>query len=271
MKKTALLLVLVMIFAPSTSYANDIVIKEGTEVLIKVIERLKSGEVAEGSVVRFLVDKAVKDGNGFVLIEDGARAYGTVIKSKKAGMFGTSGALEISIDRVEAFNGKDVSLRASMKDEGTSSTGAVVAGMLFVSVLSFLFRGDNAVVPSGTIFTTYVDKTTVLSEQSPQPTPQALTADHSPYDSVSRYLGIVTSTEKTKEGGFTILEIVPRGLAEFAGIQKGDVLTKIDTYNLKEHDIERVSSYVDMRIKQKAIIKATVLRGKNTKVIDMQL
>ena len=183
-------------------------------------------------------------------------------------MFGTSGALEISIDKVEAFNGKEVRLRASMNNEGTSSTGAVVAGILFVSVLSFMFRGDNAVIPSGTILTAYVDKTTILSEEvTPKTDNNALPSQR---NNVGDYLGVTISPEKTS-GGFTILEVKPGGLAEFAGIRKGDKLTKLDTYNLKDHDIDRVSAYVDLRIKQKAIINATVLRGKDTRVIAVQL
>ena len=90
-------------------------------------------------------------------------AYGTVTKSKSAGMFGTSGALEIAVDKVEAYNGKDILLRGTRDDQGTSSTGAVVAGALFVSVLSVFFRGDNAVIPASTILRAYVAKTTILS------------------------------------------------------------------------------------------------------------
>jgi hypothetical protein len=162
-KITAFVLLFVMLFTPATSYADDIVIKAGTEVLLKVLDKLKSGSVKKDTVVQFLVEKAVKNENGFVLIPDDALAYGTITKSKSAGMFGTSGALEIAIDKVEAFNGKDVPLRGTRDDAGTSSTGAVVAGALFVSVLSVFFRGDNAVIPPGTILRAYVAKTTVLS------------------------------------------------------------------------------------------------------------
>ncbi|MDR3331715.1 MAG: PDZ domain-containing protein [Synergistaceae bacterium] len=90
-------------------------------------------------------------------------------------------------------------------------------------------------------------------------------------EAVSSYLGVVASTEKTKEGGFSILEVEPQGLSEFAGFQKGDILTKIDTYDLKEYDIERVAGYIALRRQQKAIIKATILRDGQTKTIEMQL
>jgi hypothetical protein len=88
---------------------------------------------------------------------------------------------------------------------------------------------------------------------------------------IGEYLGIVVSLEKTKEGGFMVLEVVPNSLSDFAGIQKGDVVTKIDTYSLQEHDIERIASYINLRREHKATIKATVLRDGQAKIIEMQL
>jgi hypothetical protein len=285
MRTTALVLLLVMLFTPNPSYADDIVIKKGTEVLLKVIEKLKSGEVKKGAIIEFLVEKAVTDENGFVLIRDDASAYGTVTKSRKAGMMGTSGELEIALEKVEAFNGKDIPLRGSQDDKGTSSTGAVVAGALLVSVFAVLFRGSNAVIPANTILRAYVDKTTVLSADTllaPAPA-QARTqtqaqarvqtqarTQNNPAVPADDYLGITVSAEKTKKGGFTVLEVLPGGLSDLAGLKKGDVLTKIDTYDLKGFDIEKVASYVDLRLKQKAVVKATILRGGKTKVVEFR-
>jgi hypothetical protein len=269
MKVTALVLLLAMLFTPNASHANDIVIKRGTEVLLKVIDKLKSGQVKKGTIVEFLVEKAVKDENGFVLIPDDARAYGVVAKSKSAGMMGTSGELEITLDKVEAFNGKDIPLRGSKEDQGSSSTAAVVAGTLLISVFSVFFRGSNAVIPSNTILRAYVAETIVLSaDAAPQKQPPVQV---SLIESVEEYLGIVISAKRTREEGFTILEVAPGGLSDFAGIQKGDILTKIDTYDLKEQDIERIMSYIALRVKHKAVINAALLRDGQVKAIKMQL
>lgn len=54
MKKIALLLLAAMLLSPHTSYAaGPITIKEGTEVLLKVINKLKSGNVQKGQVATF--------------------------------------------------------------------------------------------------------------------------------------------------------------------------------------------------------------------------
>ena len=170
-KKVALLLLIIMLLSPNASYAENIVIKEGTEVLLKVLDKIKSGEAQKGQIVHFLVEKSVKDKNCFTLIEDDANAYGTINESESAGMMGSSGKLAVSVDKVEAFNGIDIPLRGSNQDEGTSSTGAVVAGVLLVSVFSVFFRGENAVIPAGTIIRAQVDKTTVISGDMEQDRP----------------------------------------------------------------------------------------------------
>ncbi|MDR1378321.1 MAG: PDZ domain-containing protein, partial [Synergistaceae bacterium] len=90
-------------------------------------------------------------------------------------------------------------------------------------------------------------------------------------DVVDDYLGIITSTEKTKEGGFTILRVSPGGRSALAGVKENDVLIKIDTHELKEHDIERLASYVVLRYQQKAILTTTLLRNGETKVVEIQL
>ncbi|MBQ7216573.1 MAG: hypothetical protein IJS39_11405 [Synergistaceae bacterium] len=167
MKKLLLLAIAVSVCVyPNCSFAESIIVKRGTEVLVKVIERIKSNQVSEGQTVQFLVERAVKDNKGFVLIEQGAFAYGTITKASSAGMFGTKGKLGISIDSAEAYNGVIVPLSANKDSEGSSSTGAVVAGMLLVSPLAIFFRGSNAVLEAGTILRAYVQKDTVLYEDA---------------------------------------------------------------------------------------------------------
>ena len=163
MKKLLLFIATVSILvSPECLFAESIIVKRGTEVLVKVMDRIKSNQVSEGQTIKFLVERAVKDNKGFVMIEQGAFAYGTITKASSAGMLGTSGKLGISIDSVEAYNGMIVPLSANKENNGSSSTGAVVAGILLVSPLALFFRGSNAVLESGTILKAYVQKDTVL-------------------------------------------------------------------------------------------------------------
>ena len=137
-------------------------VPEKTEVILKLLTPLKSGKTPVGEVVEFLVEKAVKAKDGTVLIEDAASAYGSVLESKKNGFFGAPGKLDFKIDFVEAINDVQVPLRATLSQTAAGSEGAAIAGFLFVSVLSGLFRGDNISIAPGTIFKAYVDKDTVV-------------------------------------------------------------------------------------------------------------
>jgi hypothetical protein len=142
--------------------AQTLVVPEKTEIILKLLTPLKSGKTMVGEIVEFLVERPVKNPEGTVLIEDAASAYGSVIESKKSGFFGTPGKLDFKIDFVEAINDVQVPLRATMSQTAAGSEGAAIAGFLFVSILSGLFRGDNISITPGTIFKAYVDKDTVV-------------------------------------------------------------------------------------------------------------
>jgi len=159
---TAILLVLIFSLGSSAAWALDYVVEERTEIILKLITPLKSGKTPAGQVVELLVEKPLKDKDGTVLIEDDADAYGTVTVSEKNGMFGKAGKLDFMIDHVEAIDGGQVPVRATIESNAQGCTGGAIAGFLFVSVLSCLFRGDNVSVPSGTIFKAYVDKDTTV-------------------------------------------------------------------------------------------------------------
>ena len=163
MKKIACLLSLAMIFNTNASYANQLVLEEETEVRVRALERVNSRNAIEGSTIRFVVDEAVTDSAGHILIEEGARAYGTVLRATKGGMLGRGGELQISVDRTQTFNGQNVRLRGARRNEGDSATGSVVAGAILLSPLSLLFRGKNAVLAENTVLTVFVDRTIVLT------------------------------------------------------------------------------------------------------------
>ena len=90
---SVLLCLLALFGAASAGTDNNIVIRRGTEVLLKVMEKIKSNKVSEGQTIQFLVERAVKDAKGFTMIEQGAVAYGTITEAASAGLFGTGGKL----------------------------------------------------------------------------------------------------------------------------------------------------------------------------------
>ncbi len=153
---------------PAYAGENDIVIKRGTEVLVRVLERLKSNKVQTGQIIRFAVERAVVNDDGLTLIEGGAHAYGKVSKVAKAGFFGAGGKIGITIDSVEAYNGKIIHISGKQDDDGDNVAGASIVGVV-VTPLTLFFRGTNAVIEEGTVFSAYVAHNVTLEVVEDEP------------------------------------------------------------------------------------------------------
>lgn len=177
------LMFFMMMCVPACAGVNDIVIKGGTEVLVRILERVKSNKVQTGQIIRFAVERAVVNDDGLTLIEGGAHAYGKVTKVAKAGFFGAGGKLGITIDSVEAYNGKIIHLSGKQDDDGDNVAGASIVGVV-VTPLTLFFRGTNAVIEAGTVFSAYVAHNVTLEvvedeppadeqiQEAPPPAPQ---------------------------------------------------------------------------------------------------
>ena len=93
-------------------------------------------------------------------------------------------------------------------------------------------------------------------------------------DNVSEYLGLVTAPQiVSKDGNFGIIvnDIVKGGIADFAGLKQGDMITEIDTYPLKDRSIEQVVLYISNRISQKARLNIKFIRGSSISLANIQL
>ena len=164
MKKSLIRLLLVLLALSSCAQARPVILEPGTEVLIRVVDRIKSNKVKKGQVLSFVVDAPVRDAHGFVAIDAGAPAYGTVTTATRAGMFGKRGSLAITIDRAVAWNGSDVPLVSHASDKGDNNTAVVTTAALFISAPAIFFRGSNAVIESGTILRAQVAARTYLED-----------------------------------------------------------------------------------------------------------
>lgn len=164
MRKIAIILLCTIFLNPTIAMAEHIKIKEGTEVLLKLITPLHSKNVHKGQTVELMAERLVRDENGIILIEEKAPAYGTVTVAQKAGAFGAKGKLDFTVDRVIGLGDVSIPLRAQESHQGGGNEVLAVAGFLFVSILAGFIRGENVSIPSGTLFKVFVDKTTILSE-----------------------------------------------------------------------------------------------------------
>lgn len=94
-------------------------------------------------------------------------------------------------------------------------------------------------------------------------------------ETVGNYLGIALKDKQDKVNGrkgFKFLKTDPKGLAGKAGIKQGDLLIKIDAFNIMDdHTVERISAYIDGRIQKKALLKVVIIRNGARKNFEIQL
>ncbi|MBZ5681275.1 MAG: DUF2846 domain-containing protein [Acidobacteriia bacterium] len=169
----------------SSEAPQAVLLEDGTHVRVRTTTFITSKKAKTGDQLSFRVATDVKVGD-LVVIPRGAIAQGRVASTQKNRMMGRPGKLVLEVDSVEAITGQSVPVRANAKLKGegytekavgqtldrapwTAGTGAsVVAVPVF-----FLFKGDNAEIPEGTIFTAYVngdlplDQTELLRRQPP--------------------------------------------------------------------------------------------------------
>lgn len=137
-------------------------IPEGTRVAIKTVETLSSETAKKGQVVHFEVVRDVEI-QGKIVIKAGSQAVGEVTRAASKRMLGREGELDLIVRYVTAVDGSQVSLRASLGEKGEEKlTTAVVLGVVLCP-LFLMMKGEEAVVPSGTEYTVFVDRATAVA------------------------------------------------------------------------------------------------------------
>lgn len=141
------------------------------DVSVKLIllEKQRSGDSKRHSRVNYKVDEDVTDKNGNILIRKGTPAYGTVLNSRRAGMLGRRGSLDVSVDYTTAVDGQKVNLRSSKEKLGSGNKGLITAGALLVAWPLAFCKGSNVTIDAGTTFVAYVnDSVNVKTPESAQ-------------------------------------------------------------------------------------------------------
>ncbi len=141
------------------------------DVSVKLIllEKQRSGDSKRHSRINYKVDEDVTDKNGNILIRKGTPAYGTVLNSRRAGMLGRRGSLDISVDYTTAVDGQKVNLRSSKEKLGSGNKGLITAGALLVAWPLAFCKGSNVTIDAGTTFVAYVnDSVNVKTPESAQ-------------------------------------------------------------------------------------------------------
>jgi hypothetical protein len=134
---------------------GEVVLPDGTEVKLRLVEKISSSKVQVDDIIRFEAVEAVLV-DGKTVIAEGAEGAGKVTEAKKGKSFGRSGNLAFTIDYVKAVDGQHVRLRTSKEVEGDERyAGAAVASLIFLPAGLFI-KGKDVVADAGKEYTIYI-------------------------------------------------------------------------------------------------------------------
>jgi hypothetical protein len=92
-----------------------------------------------------------------VVAKVGTKAVGTISHSKKAGMMGRAGELNMRLEYLLLDDGR-LKLRGSKGREGEGKEGATVALTVLFGPIGLIKHGKNVEIKQGTPLTVYTDE-----------------------------------------------------------------------------------------------------------------
>lgn len=136
------------------------VIKDGSDVHLKFAQDLSSKTATEGDTVNLVLDQDIKDGDT-VLVKTGAKAVGSISHSKKAGMLGKAGELNMRLEYLIVGDSR-MKLRGSKGKEGEGKEGTAVALTVLFGPIGLIKHGKNVEIKEGTPLLAYADETLTI-------------------------------------------------------------------------------------------------------------
>lgn len=140
--------------------AAKLTLRDGTDVQLKFAQDLSSKTATEGDPVSLVLDQDLKL-DDFVVVKAGAKAVGTITHSKKAGMMGKAGELNMRLEYLLAGDNR-VKLRGSKGKEGQGKEGATVALTVLFGPIGLIKHGKNVEIKNGTPLLAYLDENYVI-------------------------------------------------------------------------------------------------------------
>lgn len=157
---------------PSAQGINSsIMLSAKTPVTLRATETIKSSEIKSGDTVSFAVHTDVVNSEGLVIISAGTPASAEIIFSKKKGLVGRPGVIQISNFHTTTINGTYVPLMATMQEEPESYMASYIILSVFVCPLFLFIPGKDAAINQGktqiayTSSAVFMDKTEVENHQ----------------------------------------------------------------------------------------------------------
>jgi predicted DNA-binding antitoxin AbrB/MazE fold protein len=144
----------------SPSPSHTVKLKEGTEVKLKLRDRLTSKTAVEGEAVNLILEQDLKVGS-LTVAKSGSVAVGTITHADKAGMVGRPGGLGVRLEYLKTDD-STIRLRGAQGKQGKGKEGTAVALTVLFGPVGLIKHGRNAELRAGTPVVAYVDQGTDL-------------------------------------------------------------------------------------------------------------
>ena len=135
---------------------EKLILKEGADVNLKFAQDLSSKTANDDDPVSLVLDQDIKIGD-VVVVKAGAKAVGTITHSKKAGMMGKAGELNMRLDYLITDSGR-LRLRGTKGKEGEGKVGETVALTVLFGPIGLIKHGKNVEIKQGTPLLVYTDE-----------------------------------------------------------------------------------------------------------------
>jgi len=140
--------------------SRAVLLKEGTEIKLKLHDKITSKTAVEGDLVNLILDQDLKVGE-ITVARAGSVAVATVSHTGKAGMLGRPGDLGLRLEYLKADD-SSVRLRGTKGKQGKGKEGTAVALTVLFGPIGLIKHGRNAEFQEATRFVAYVDRDTEL-------------------------------------------------------------------------------------------------------------
>ena len=144
----------------SLSAADGLMLREGTEVKLKFAQTVSSKTATLDDPVMLVLDEGIKVGD-VVVAKPGAKAVAIVSNSKRAGMMGKGGELNIRLESMRVGDAK-IKLRGTKGREGDSKVGTSIALTVLFGPIGLIKHGKEIEVKEGTTLTAFVADDIIL-------------------------------------------------------------------------------------------------------------
>ena len=143
------------------SFSRPVLLKEGTEIKLRLHDKITSKTAVEGDVVNLILDQDLKVGE-ITVARAGSVAVGTISHASKAGMLGRPGDLGLRLEYLKAVD-STVRLRGTKGKQGKGKEGTAVALTVLFGPVGLIKHGGNAEFKAATPLVAYVDQDTELA------------------------------------------------------------------------------------------------------------